>query len=69
LNDKIQKLQYHEKITLQAPKTLTDNLYNAPRSKALESVRLFHSPLQPVATQSLKEEGLGGGKGGWIDFA
>jgi len=57
LNDKIQKLQYHERITFQAPKKLAKNFHNTPHSKALESVCLFRPHDQPIATQSLKEGG------------
>jgi hypothetical protein len=39
LCNKIQKPQSYEKITFQAPKTLTKNFHNVPRSKALPACR------------------------------
>ena len=57
LNDKIQKPQWHEKITFQPPKTLVKTLHNTPRSEALESVWLFCPHGQPIPTQSLEGRG------------
>jgi hypothetical protein len=52
----IQRLQCYEKTAFRAPRTLTHKLNNAPHSKALESVCLFPSHFQPIATQPLEGE-------------
>ena len=59
LSDKIRKLQYHKRITLQASKTVAKSFNNTPRSKAFESVCLFHPHDQPIETQSPRGEEIG----------